>query len=706
MDSLLHIPLFSFTYFVVDVILQPTRSNDYESGETKYPSRKVDMLFGKHPFSLQAYFRLILEHQSFVKKSKTSMSPTWEEEHSTLYIKNNLFARLGLLLAHIDPKMRMKNDLLYHNRIICLPAQWGYVYEPPKDDCEQEPTATPSTPSATPRRSKRKHMLKRVINTQRTSSTIDYIEEDVTPKLNHDDLHNSHYYCINLFASLIIGLAAERHDLNCLQKSLLNDNLVYIVASYPRQAADNSILGGLKKTTNHKRTPKFRVYLHPRFSTGALIQSYRRKFIDSDTVEDEGNSIELSAIESLPNWMYPVNYWGKPPSRSHNTNHDEDEEQNENIFEFEEKITNWAVNLTKTLKEKANKRIMKTRQEIEDVSININKLYMGYEDKLASTIRHEYNHGNLLQQQKLWKKKNGGWHKRFYNFMMRKQVEPIVPFNEKQSALELEKSKSRLQWLKERLPSQNMPPGWTSCFTRCVGEPLYDIYESRRQYKIRQRLKEEKQAKSSLRGRGTIAHLPKDQCASVNQPFIRPRQHIRWTKMAGDDYQKILKIRRMNSSLAEMTICGGIRNNVLLARVIVDEEHQPQGTTMLESFQIPHCQNNDLILYMISSRVGFQDRNMCECTCNSYAVTKTSTGKIVSELGLKLLRVELPVQELDNTRLRQKILWKIFKESRYNTQEVLLVVIKLQSIFRRKMALKKSKRMRLMKNRRKAPNKK
>mmetsp|Transcript_22022 Transcript_22022/g.37292 ORF Transcript_22022/g.37292 Transcript_22022/m.37292 type:complete len:157 (+) Transcript_22022:56-526(+) len=155
--------------------------------------------------------------------------------------------------------------------------------------------------------------------------------------------------------------------------------------------------------------------------------------------------------------MLPVNYWGKTtpmkanknkPAKPRNEDDDddddeEDEQLDENIYEFEEKI------------------ISTTRSTIEAETKSINLRHMGFEDKLAATIRLKDKRNFLMQETRKWKKKNGGPHKRLMNFFLRKQVEAITPFDEKQSLFDLEAAVARLRFLKERLPSQNMPGGWT-----------------------------------------------------------------------------------------------------------------------------------------------------------------------------------------------------------------------------------------------------
>mmetsp|Transcript_35567 Transcript_35567/g.66402 ORF Transcript_35567/g.66402 Transcript_35567/m.66402 type:complete len:202 (-) Transcript_35567:118-723(-) len=175
------------------------------------------------------------------------------------------------------------------------------------------------------------------------------------------------------------------------------------------------------------------------------------------------------------------------------------------------------------------------------------------------------------------------------------------------------------------------------------------------------------------------------------------RRHIRWTRSAGEKYQKELQTRRLNSSLGEMVVCGGLRCNVLLARVVVDEANHPGATIMLESLTLPGCKHVEVAEHMLSARIGFHGRDLCEATHHSFAVTRTSGGRCVSEFGLRVLRTELPAAELESTRLRQKILWNVFKEARYRSAAVLKTVIKLQSVFRRRLAARYTRRLRTLK---------
>lgn len=705
------------------------------------------MLCGKHPFSLQAYFALLLAHQAHLKNSKVKTIPMWAYENSGVYTLNNLFARLGLLT--LQPQLA--NNAFYCSTIAKLPVPWGYEassdlgsphrspsHSPIKPLCSPDSNAT-STASRASSPKNRRSAFKQMLNRQKSFSAairrVSVVEMELASALSHEDLCNSHAYVINLFAALIAGLETEKLEEASLFNSFLSGEHLNIHSSFPRGEKDGTLMGKLRKKSNFGVKPLYRLELSPVYSIGGLVQSYRQLYPGEVETRREGEAVSvpvmnLRSLQSVPLWMFPVNYWGNPPSAAHikksnkkvkrgkskcaNTrksgkeeedeeDDEEDEELDENIYAFEEKITSWGDNIFKTLKQKANTRIKKKRTEIEAISMNINKLHMGYEDKLASTIRFENNRNYLLNETRKWKKKNGAWYRKLYNRILRRPVEAILPFNAEENLIELNASIARLQWLFERLPSQKMPAGWTLCFTRLVGEPLYDLAESQRQFATRVRAQGARRlARGSVAGvKGGVGGR-----AQLSTTAAVPRRHIRWTRMAGAGYQKLLLARRMNSSLGEMIICGGIRNNVLMARVVVDEVNQPAGAIMLESMELPTCPHREIRAYVNSARTGFQDRELCEGAYRSFAVTKTLNGRYLSEEALRVLRTELPGTEIESTRLRQQILWNIFKESRYHSAAVVMQVIKLQAIFRMRLALKHTRQVRLKRDRRPSVSKK
>ena len=639
----------------------------------------------------------------------------WTYEDSTLYTKNNLFARLGLL--SLQPKLT--ENSFYCSHIVNLPVPWGYEVN---SGPGFSPTLLSYNPASSPQ--SRKSNLKRMLQSQKPFSVAPRkdvaVEVDAAAALPHEDLCNSHAYVINLFAALLSGLDLEKKDEICLFDSLIGGEHLNIHFSYPKGEKDGTMMGKLRKKTNFGVKPLWRIEFSPIYSVGGLVQSYReQQHLGVAGLAREEWAMDLQSLESVPRWMLPVNYWGKPAPMTlkrrrlrnksrgikdgeENDSEEEDEELDENIYAFEEKITSWAGYLVKTLKEKANTRIRNKRMEIEAITMNVNKLHMGYEDKLASTIRLEEHRNYLLNETRKWKKRNGAWHRRFLNLILRRQVEAILPFNEEESLRELEAAVARMQWLHERLPSQKMPSGWTLCFVRLVGEPLYDLAESRLRYEMRSRAEAQRPRRG---GRDRVScrislrdRLSGGESLRTETPTLRHR-HIRWTRMAGKSYQKRLLARRMNTSLGEMIICGGIRKNVLIARVVVDEALQPEGAIMLEEMELPGCAHREIITQMNSARIGFQDRELCEGNFKSFAVTKTLSGRFLSESSLRVLRTELPGSEIDNTRLRQKILWNIFQESRYNTVGMIRHVIKLQSIFRRKLALSYTRRVKILRDR-------
>lgn len=694
--------------------MQPSTCDDYVSTDLVLPSRKVDMLCGRHPFSLQTYFALLLAHQAESKKEGDKKQFGWTKLKSEMYTRDSLFFRLGLMQQDCP----FDANPVYSSIVARYPIRWG---------CDEVSTSAVSsavssacpTPDPTPRKDTagRKNKLKNMLHQNAVVASLNKVEDvDFAATLNQDDLYSSHSYVMSVFAGLLAGLHAEKMEDDCFFNSLLQGDNLNIMSTIPGDK-DGSTLGKLRKTA--KKKPILRLQLSPTYSIGTLVQSYRDIYVSAE--QEVSN---LKSLEAIPNWMFPVTYWGKTVQlkksveKSYNIKNvssskdeyddgeeDEDEELDEDIFNFEEKITSLAENLVKTLKRKANARIMETRNEIETTTKHINQLHMGFEDKLADTLRLESRRNYLMEETRKWKKKNGAPHKRLINFLMRRQVEAIVPFDEEKSLVELEAAVARLRWLKERLPSQKMRGGWTLCFTRLVGEPVYDLTESRRLYAIRQR---DKGARSSIRSRmvsGTFRSQGQSQRqaqgkAQVTMPSEK-RRHIRWTRTAGESYQKVLLARRMNSSLGEMIVCGGVRRNVLLARVVVDETNQPEGAIMLESMALPNCKHNEIASYMVAARIGFQGRELCEATQLSFAVTTTPSGRYLSEFGLRALRTELPGSELETNRLRQKVLWNIFKEARYQSADVVRTVVKIQALFRRRLATRRMNRIRASRIKRK-----
>ena len=664
-------------FLLIYIFFQPTTNESYIGIEMLLPSRKLDALCGRHPFSLQTYFSLQLSNLQYKRDKRVSVE-AWAGVSSDLYSENSLFRRLGLLSL----EQRLARDRFTCDKISDCRVKWGNMGVQESNATTQSTDSSNSSSLLKDRIAKFKQKAAKKVNADKHENDLRRSEN----VLSREWLYLSHIIAIDLYGSLIVGLECERAEDSSFLSSLLHEENLILHEVQNKEFKLLRLSGHLNNNKSLQMKSKLHLGFSPVYSVANLVQSYR----SIQANKNFGDDVPLKSSKFVPGWMLPINYWGKPPKskKGSSTN----EELDEDVYDFEEKVTNWAQNVYNTLKKKANDRILKKRNEIEEYVMKINIQHMGYEDKLSSTVREEQERENMLKTRRDWEKKNGGWYRRFMNFVMRKNVESIHPFDEKRSLQDLEHSITRLRFLKEHLPNQTLPQGWTKCFTPLIEKPFYDVAEARRQRELRV----SHQSGFRLKRQSTAA-VP---AHSVRSSAQRP--HIRWMQTVSSKYKKTILARHMQSNLGEMVVCGGIRCIILMARVIVDEKVQPQGLPMLECISLNGQKSFEVIDSVKSARICFQNRPLCEATFLKFAVTMSQRKQPVSELGLRLLRIDLPHSELQTVKLKRRHLWTVFKELRYNSVTVLGTVTKIQSILRRRMAVKLANKMRLQNKRKNA----
>ena len=155
--------------------------------------------------------------------------------------------------------------------------------------------------------------------------------------------------------------------------------------------------------------------------------------------------------------------------------------------------------------------------------------------------------------------------------------------------------------------------------------------------------------------------------------------------------------------IAEIWVCGGCNEVLVVCRIIYDARRNPRGEIKVVVFDKSDFRDGNITSSMpLLARTGFLNRRLCDDRGDSFAKTMTSERKYLCHTALRYLRgTQMPTSELDSTMDYCKKLCVSFFDERFAPLSVNTTALRIISQFQMickakllKLKLKESKHTR------------